>query len=118
MSDAFALLEFPRQPWLEPDALKQAFLDRSTAMHPDKFMDPAEKDSAQARICRIESGARHLTRFQAPLAAFTDLERGQKPEEVHDILARDRRSLYRSRPASETHRHLPRQTGKLRHPRY
>ena len=47
MTDAFALLEFPRQPWLEPDALKTAFLERSTVTHPDKFMDTADKDSAR-----------------------------------------------------------------------
>ena len=53
MTDAFALLEFPRQPWLEPDALKQVFLDRLTATHPDKFTDPDDKESAQVRFSEL-----------------------------------------------------------------
>ena len=53
MTDAFALLDFPRQPWLEPDALKKAFLERSTVTHPDKFMDPTDKDSAQTRFAEL-----------------------------------------------------------------
>lgn len=86
MTDAFALLELPRQPWLEPDALKQAFLIRSTATHPDKFMDPAEKDSAQARFAELNLAHDTLRDSKRRLQHLLTLERGQKPEEVHDIL--------------------------------
>ena len=35
MTDYFALLGQPRQPWLDPDELKQAFHTRSLESHPD-----------------------------------------------------------------------------------
>ncbi len=86
MTDAFALLEFPRQPWLEPDALKQAFLDRSTAMHPDKFTNPDDKESAQARFAELNLAHDTLRDPKRRLQHLLTLERGHKPEEVHDIL--------------------------------
>jgi hypothetical protein len=36
MQDAFALLNEPRRPWLEAEALKQKFLALSSAVHPDR----------------------------------------------------------------------------------
>ena len=86
MTDAFALLEFPRQPWLEPDALKKAFLERSTVTHPDKFMDPTDKDSAQTRFAELNLAHDTLRDPKRRLQHLLTLERGQKPEEVHDIL--------------------------------
>ena len=86
MTDAFALLEFPRQPWLEPDALKQAFLDRSTATHPDKFTDPDDKESAQAQFAELNLAHDTLRDPKRRLQHLLTLERGHKPEEVHDIL--------------------------------
>ena len=86
MTDAFALLEFPRQPWLEPDALKQAFLDRSTAIHPDKFTNPDDKESAQARFAELNLAHDTLRDPKRRLQHLLTLERGHKPEEVHDIL--------------------------------
>ncbi len=35
MTDYFALLEQPRQPWLEPEELKQAFHAKARSAHPD-----------------------------------------------------------------------------------
>ena len=55
MTDAFALLDEPRQPWLEVEALKTKFLTRSAATHPDKFTDPAEKETAQTRFADLNS---------------------------------------------------------------
>ena len=86
MNDAFALLEFPRQPWLEPEALKQAFLNHSTAMHPDKFLDPTNKESAQARFAELNQAHEILRDPKRRLQHLLTLERGQQPKEVHDIL--------------------------------
>ena len=46
--DYFALLDEPRQPWLDPAALKEKFLARGAEAHPDKFPDATEKAAAQA----------------------------------------------------------------------
>jgi curved DNA-binding protein CbpA len=35
MTDFFALLHQPRQPWLDPDALKEKFYQLTRVMHPD-----------------------------------------------------------------------------------
>lgn len=36
MTDFFALLQQPRQPWLEPDPLKQRYQELTLAEHPDR----------------------------------------------------------------------------------
>ena len=38
MTDAFALLDEPRRPWLDAGALKQKFLPISSAAHPGVFV--------------------------------------------------------------------------------
>ena len=47
MTDAFALLNQPRRPWVEVEALKETFLTRSTETHPDKFTNHDEKAAAR-----------------------------------------------------------------------
>ena len=48
MTDFFALLEQPRQPWLDPDALKETFHQLARATHPD--IRPGELSIAFERI--------------------------------------------------------------------
>ena len=86
MTDAFALLDEPRQPWLEVEALKTKFLTRSDATHPDKFTDPAEKETAQARFAELNTAHETLRDPKRRLQHLLTLERGEKPAEVHDIL--------------------------------
>ena len=86
MTDAFALLDEPRQPWLEVEALKTKFLTRSAATHPDKFTDPAEKETAQARFAELNTAHETLRDPKRRLQHLLTLERGHKPDEVHDIL--------------------------------
>ena len=86
MTDAFALFEEPRQPWLEVKALKDKFIERSTQTHPDKFTDSAEKESAQTRFTELNSAHDTLRDTKLRLQHLLTLERGQKPDEVHDIL--------------------------------
>ena len=87
MTDAFALLDEPRQPWLEVEALKTKFLTRSAATHPDKFTDPAEKETAQTRFADLNSAHEILRDPKRRLQHLLTLERGHKPDEVHDILS-------------------------------
>ena len=87
MTDAFALLDEPRQPWLEVEALKTKFLTRSAATHPDKFTDPTEKETAQTRFADLNSAHEILRDPKRRLQHLLTLERGHKPDEVHDILS-------------------------------
>jgi curved DNA-binding protein CbpA len=86
MTDAFALLDEPRQPWLEVEALKTKFLTRSAATHPDKFTDPTEKETAQTRFAELNTAHETLRDPKRRLQHLLTLERGHKPDEVHDIL--------------------------------
>ena len=86
MTDAFALLDEPRQPWLDVEALKGKFLTQSSETHPDKFTDPAEKESAQEGFTNLNTAHDTLRDPKRRLQHLLTLERGEKPAEVHDIL--------------------------------
>ena len=86
MTDAFALLDEPRQPWLDIEALKGKFLDCSSETHPDKFTDPSEKEAAQKRFTKLNNAHDTLRDPKRRLQHLLTLERGEKPAEVHDIL--------------------------------
>ncbi len=84
--DAFALFDLPRQPWLDAGVLKADFLKRSAATHPDKFTDPAEKETAATRFAALNTAHETLRDPKRRLQHLLTLERGQPPAEVHDIL--------------------------------
>ena len=86
MTDAFALFDEPRQPWLDSAALKEKFLTRSATTHPDKFTDPDEKAAAQTRFAELNTAHETLRNTTRRLQHLLTLERGRKPAEVHDIL--------------------------------
>jgi curved DNA-binding protein CbpA len=86
MADAFALFDEPRQPWLDVEALKGKFLTQSSETHPDKFTDPAEKESAQEGFTKLNTAHDILRDPKGRLQHLLTLERGEKPAEVHDIL--------------------------------
>lgn len=50
MTDYFALLDQARQPWLDPEKLKQAFHERTLQAHPDAHAGSSEAGSAFAQI--------------------------------------------------------------------
>ena len=86
MTDAFALFDEPRQPWLDSATLKEKFLNRCAATHPDKFPDPAEKAAAQIRFLDLNTAHETLRDTKLRLQHLLTLERGHKPAEIHDIL--------------------------------
>ena len=86
MTDAFALLDEPRQPWLDVEVLKGKFLTQSSETHPDKFTDPAEKETAQARFAELNTAHEMLRDPKRRLQHLLTLERGEKPAEIHAIL--------------------------------
>jgi curved DNA-binding protein CbpA len=83
--DCFALLDEPRRPWLDTAALKEKFLARGAETHPDKFPDAQAKATAQARFTDLNTAHDTLADAKRRLAHLLTLERGVKPQEVHDI---------------------------------
>src|SRR5438552_2017449 len=57
MTDAFVLLDEPRRPWLDAEALKQKFLPLSGASHPDRIHSApeAEKQAATSHYAELNA---------------------------------------------------------------
>lgn len=89
MTDHFLLLEVPRRPWLEPEALKQKFLALSSAHHPDRAHNApaAERAASQARYTGLNAAYSCLREPRTRLRHLLELERGGKPGEVQAIPA-------------------------------
>ncbi|HYR57444.1 MAG TPA: hypothetical protein VEO95_02395 [Chthoniobacteraceae bacterium] len=76
MIDHFAILGQPRRPWLEADALKDAFHRRSAALHPDvpgtgNAAQFAALNAAYAALREPASRVRHLLELIDPAALNT-----------------------------------------------
>src|SRR2546430_7054823 len=85
--DCFALLNEPRRPWLEPEALKQKFLALSAKLHPDRIHGASEADKKSAQLQYTELNAAY-NRLQDPkerLLHLLELELGGRPTEVRRI---------------------------------
>jgi curved DNA-binding protein CbpA len=87
MTDCFALLDEPRRPWLEADALKQKFLARSATMHPDKVQsaNEAEKSGAAKSFAELNAAYQCLAEPKLRLLHLLELERGAKPADIQQI---------------------------------
>ena len=87
MRDFFALMEEPRRPWLEAEALKAKYHQFTALHHPDvagATADFAEINRAYQTLADPASRLRHLLELEAPGA----LARGQPvPEEVAEFFA-------------------------------
>jgi curved DNA-binding protein CbpA len=87
MMDFFRLLDEPRRPWLDPEALKQKFLALSALAHPDRVhaQGEAERESAQSRYTDLNAAYQCLREPRARLRHFLELERGAAPAETQSI---------------------------------
>lgn len=87
MTDAFALLNEPRRPWLDPEALKQKFLPLSSETHPDRIhsASEAEKERATARYSELNAAYNTLREPRDRLLHLLELERGTKPSDIQRI---------------------------------
>jgi curved DNA-binding protein CbpA len=87
MTDYFALLEEPRRPWLEPEALRAKFLKLAAQAHPDKQsgMNAAEKSAANRRYAELNAAYSCLAESKSRLLHLLELELGSKPKEVQEI---------------------------------
>jgi len=87
MTDYFALLDEPRRPWLEPEALKAKFLNLAAAAHPDKQRgaNEAEKNAANRRYAELNAAYQCLSETKSRLRHLLELELGAKPKDVQQI---------------------------------
>ncbi len=87
MTDYFALLNVPRRPWLDVDALKATFLSQSASRHPDRIHSATKAEkAAAAQACAELNVAYHCLREPKDrLRHLLELEQGRKPAEVQEI---------------------------------
>ena len=85
--DCFALLNQPRRPWLDVEALKQQFLSISASVHPDRVHNAAEaeKRAAQERYAELNAAYNCLREPKARLQHLLELERGMPPGQLQRI---------------------------------
>jgi len=89
MIDCFALLDEPRRPWLDAEALKEKFLARAAALHPDRVhgASPAEKEEASRRYTELNGAHARLRDTKDRLAHLLELELGRRPQDVQQVPA-------------------------------
>lgn len=87
MTDYFALLDEPRRPWLDAEALKIKFLALSGEQHPDKVVTTtsAEKEAAHQRFTALNSAYQCLREPKDRLLHLLVLELGAEPRAVRQI---------------------------------
>ena len=87
MTDYFALLDQPRQPWLDENALKSKFLALASEAHPDKQhgADESQKAAANRRYAELNAAYQCLREHKSRLLHLLQLELGAKPADVQQI---------------------------------
>ena len=87
MIDYFALLNQPRRPWLEPEALKTQFLALAAGAHPDKQRPgrEAEKLAANRHYAELNAAYHCLAEPKSRLGHLLELEQGAKPRDIQQI---------------------------------
>src|SRR5271163_2777314 len=85
--DNFALLGQPRQPWLDPSALKAAFLEHSARLHPDRVQaeSTGEKTAATGRFSELNAAYNCLREPKERLLHLLELESGAPPANVQSV---------------------------------
>ena len=78
MTDYFALLNEPRRPWIDSEALKARFLVLTAEAHPDRVHNalPAKKKSAHERYTELNTAYLCLREPRESLRHLLELERG------------------------------------------
>ncbi len=85
--DCFALLHEPRQPWIDPEALKARFHVLAAQFHPDKVAAPTatEKAAANQHYAELNAAYQHLADPKERLRHLLELECGAAPADVQSI---------------------------------
>jgi curved DNA-binding protein CbpA len=86
-NDCYALLEEPRRPWVDVDALKQRFLGMSSPLHPDRIhgAPEAEKEVATYRYAQLNAAYNTLREPKDRLPHLLQLESGAPPKDIQRI---------------------------------
>jgi len=88
MLDFFALLHLPRQPWIDPEFLKERFNALSTELHPDKAA-PLNNEEARAQataaFADLNGAYQTLRDIRTRLAHLILLERGAAPANLEQV---------------------------------
>lgn len=89
MTDYFALLDEPRAVWLDTEALKSKFLERSAEVHPDRVHNASAEEKAAANTRYAELNAAHscLANTRSRLKHFLELETGKPPADIQQTPA-------------------------------
>ncbi len=89
MTDCFALLDEPRRPWLDAEALKAKFHARSAEVHPDRVhgAPEAERAAAQERYTALNAAFTTLREPKDRLQHLLELESGAKPGNIQSTPA-------------------------------
>ncbi|HWD19168.1 MAG TPA: hypothetical protein VHB20_07800 [Verrucomicrobiae bacterium] len=84
--DYFALLDQPRLPWLDPDALKTKFHALSNAAHPDRIHEAsaAEKETATKHYAELNAAYHCLREPKDRLAHLLELSLGRRPADIQN----------------------------------
>ncbi len=87
MTDSFSLLNEPRRPWLDADALKAKFHQFSAEVHPDRSHSApeAEKLATNARYAELNAAYNTLREPKDRLLHLLELELGGKPRDIQRI---------------------------------
>lgn len=87
MMDYFTLLNEPRGPWLDEEALKTKFLQLSSEFHPDRFhaANAADKEQANQTFAQLNAAFKCLLDPKERLLHLLLLETGEKPKDVQRI---------------------------------
>jgi curved DNA-binding protein CbpA len=87
MTDHFAVLNEPRRPWLDSEALKARFLALSSKVHPDRFhnADETERVAANQRYLELNSAFNCLRDHKERLVHLLELETGARPANTQRI---------------------------------
>jgi curved DNA-binding protein CbpA len=87
MTDYFALLDEPRRPWLDPEALKEKFFNLSTMTHPDRVhnLGEGERATAQERYVELNVAYNVLREPKNRIRHLLTLELGVTPTDIQQI---------------------------------
>jgi curved DNA-binding protein CbpA len=88
--DLFAVLNQPRRPWLDPEAVQGSFISLSSAVHPDRVHNAseAEKSTAHAQFTALNHAWQVLRDPKGRIQHLLGLETGRKPGSLERLPSR------------------------------
>jgi DnaJ-domain-containing protein 1 len=97
MTDFFALLDEPRRPWLDPDALKDKLHKLSAEHHPDVARDASVDftalNAAYSTLHDPKTRLRHLLELEFPGVLAVNLQIPADITRLFETMARERHSV-------------------------